>query len=175
MPNARTHDVITVVTAAAGTPALLYSGLPDMSTTHAAVLITSYLASGLLFSPDLDLKSRPYRRWRTLRFVWLPYQHFVPHRSWVSHSLMFGPVIRVLYFAGVMSLLTLICLGLVRLLVPFDPTGTMYTISFDIAHWLEIHPIAVVYSAAGFLLGGASHTLTDTIWSGFKRRVRRIL
>ena len=33
MPNARTHDLITIVTGAAGAPAALNSGLPDMNPT----------------------------------------------------------------------------------------------------------------------------------------------
>src|SRR5437868_1890322 len=105
MPSGRTHDLITIVTGAAGAPALLNTGLPDMGPTNAIVLLGTYLASGLLFSPDLDLHSAPYRRWRKLRWVWIPYQRLVPHRSWVSHSLLLGPVIRVLYFAGVLSLI----------------------------------------------------------------------
>src|SRR5438445_8337661 len=92
MPDARTHDFITIVTAAAGAPAALNMNLPDMRPPNAIVLLGAYLASGLLFSPDLDLHSSPYRRWRKLRWLWLPYQKLVPHRSWASHSLFFGPL-----------------------------------------------------------------------------------
>src|SRR6478672_5011127 len=106
MPNGRTHDFITLATAAAGTPLALNSGLPDTTTTTVGVLVGAYLLSGLLFSPDLDLKSTPYRRWRMLRFVWIPYQRMVPHRSWISHSFLLGPLLRVLYFAVVMAVLT---------------------------------------------------------------------
>src|SRR6266566_7018649 len=99
MPNARTHDLITIVTAAASTPAVLNSSLPQIGPITTVVLVGSYLASGILFSPDLDLHSRPYRRWGPLRFIWLPYQKMIPHRSWVSHSFVFGPLFRVCYFA----------------------------------------------------------------------------
>ena len=107
-------------------PAALNSTLPDMNPTNAIVLLGSYLASGLIFSPDLDLRSAPYKRWRQMRWIWIPYQRMVPHRSWISHSLLFGPLIRVLYFAGVLSLLTLMVLGVLNLLVPVDPSG-VYT------------------------------------------------
>src|SRR5205085_992625 len=100
--------------------------------TNAIVLLGTYLASGLLFSPDLDLKSAPYKRWRLLRFIWIPYQKVVPHRSWISHSFFFGPLLRVLYFAVVMSLLTFIVLAIVNALVPIDPTGTFVRTAYDV-------------------------------------------
>jgi uncharacterized metal-binding protein len=170
MPSARTHDFITIVTGAAGAPAVLNSGLPDMSPPNAMLLLASYLASGLLFSPDLDLRSSPYRRWRGIRWVWLPYQRMVPHRSWISHSFMLGPLLRILYFAGIMSLLALIGLGLLNLLVPVDPSGIMFQITSTISAWITAHPVAIGYTVTGFVLGGAAHTLADVILTGFRRR-----
>jgi uncharacterized metal-binding protein len=174
MPSGPTHDAITVFTAAALLPAALFSRLPDMSPTNAAVLVAAYLASGLLFSPDLDLKSSPYKRWRSMRWVWIPYQRMVPHRSWISHSLLFGPLIRVVYFAAVMSLLALLALWLFNLVSPVDPTGTLATWANTAFGWVRGHPAVVGYAVAGFVLGGASHTIADIVWSGIKRRVRRL-
>lgn len=153
---------------------MLSVNLPDMgqtNPTNALVLVGAYLASGLLFSPDLDLRSSPYKRWRQLRWVWLPYQKLVRHRSWVSHSLLFGPVLRVLYFAGVMSLLTLAALGLLNLFVPVDPTGTLLNVTTAIALWIEAHPIVIGYAVLGFILGGVAHSLADTITTAVRRRL----
>src|SRR5437870_4743830 len=133
MPSGRTHDLITIVTGAAGAPAVLNTHLPDMGPPNAMVLLGAYVVSGLLFSPDLDLHSTPYRRWRKLRWIWLPYRRLVPHRSWISHSMVFGPLLRVLYFAGAMCLLSLVALGILNLMVPVDPTGTMLNITSAIA------------------------------------------
>jgi uncharacterized metal-binding protein len=171
MPGARVHDFITISTAVVVTPALLVTGLPDMNVTHAALMGTAYLASGLLFSPDLDLRSRPYRRWRGLRFIWIPYQKLVPHRSWVSHSILFGPIFRVAYFTFMMGLLTLMGLGILNMLVPVDPTHTMLSITGTITQWLEAHPAAVIYAAVGFILGAAAHVLADSVWTGIKKRI----
>src|SRR5205814_926924 len=154
MPDARTHDFITIVTAAAGAPAALNMNLPDMGPPNAIVLLGTYLVSGLLFSPDLDLHSSPYRRWRKLRWLWLPYQRLVPHRSWVSHSLFFGPLLRIVYLTVVLSLLTLLALGVLNLLVPVDPTGTLLKITATISRWVEAHPSTVGYAALGLVLGG---------------------
>jgi uncharacterized metal-binding protein len=169
MPSARTHDIITVVSGASGTAAAWNMGLPEFEAVNTAVLLGSYLVSGFLFSPDLDLRSRPYMRWRWLRWVWIPYQRSVRHRSWVSHSLLAGPVIRILYFTGIISLLALIALALLNLLVPVDPTGTLLSIASSVSRWINIHPFTVGYAVAGFFLGSASHVVADAIVSFFKR------
>jgi uncharacterized metal-binding protein len=153
-------------------PVALSAALPDNNPTNAAVFLGSYLASGLLFSPDLDLRSAPYRRWRLLRFVWIPYQKLVPHRSWISHSIFFGPILRILYFAVVMSALTFMVLAIINALVPIDPTGTFLRAATEVRVWLQAHPSVIVYSAAGFILGAASHTMADSAWSWIKRKLR---
>ncbi|HYP40999.1 MAG TPA: metal-binding protein [Chloroflexia bacterium] len=174
MPNARTHDFITVASAAVLAPAgLACSGLPGVGLLNVGVMVGSYLASGLLFSPDLDLHSTPYKRWRGLRWIWLPYQWMVPHRSWVSHSYVAGPLIRVAYFAIVITLLTLAVLALINFMTPVDPTGTLLNIATTIGQWLESNPVTVGYALVGLVLGGASHTVTDVVFSGIKRRIRR--
>src|SRR5258708_1756676 len=153
MPNGRTHDIITFVSAAAATPVVLTSPLPEIGTVTAAVLVGSYLLSGLIFSPDLDLQSRPFRRWGPLRFIWIPYQKMIPHRSWVSHSFIFGPLIRVLYFALMMTLLFLGCMALINLFTPVDSTGTLYKISRTVTCWVETHPTIIAYALAGLIFG----------------------
>jgi uncharacterized metal-binding protein len=58
---------------------------------------------GYWLSPDLDIKSRPFLRWGILRFIWLPYQRFIPHRSPLSHAPVLGSVIRLLYLVVFLS------------------------------------------------------------------------
>ena len=175
MPNARTHDALTVATGAVMLPAALCSGLPDMGGVNAGVLVGAHLVSGFLFSPDLDVRSASYRRWRALRWLWIPYQRMVPHRSWVSHSLLLGPLLRIVYFAGVMSLLALAVLGILNLLVPVDPTGLFFRVTATISAWIERHPATIFYALLGFILGGALHSLIDSLFSGVKRSIRRRL
>jgi uncharacterized metal-binding protein len=172
MPSAPTHDLVTLITAAAAVPALLDPAwsLPDMSPVNTSVLVGSYLVSGLLFSPDLDTHSRPYMRWRFLRFLWLPYQRLVPHRSRISHSLIMGPLIRALYFAVMLFLVGLGLYFLVNMLVPFDPTGTLLQFARDAALLMQQHPSTVFYALIGFILGGAAHVLLDTVFTWVKRR-----
>jgi uncharacterized metal-binding protein len=170
MPNGRTHDFITLATGAAMMPAALNLALPDMNTTNAFVLVAAHISSGLMFSPDLDLLSTPYRRWGSMRWVWLPYRRMVPHRSWISHSFVLGPLLRVTYFAGIMSLLALMGLGVLNLLVPVDPTGTLFAIAQWILDWIRGHPATIFYALMGFILGGAVHSLADIFVTGLRRR-----
>ena len=173
MPNAVTHDIITLVTGAALAPVALNSNWPDMGPANAAILAGSYLVSGLLFSPDLDTQSTPYRRWGILRGLWLPYRYLVPHRSWISHSFLFGPLIRIAYFTVMLSLLTVMVFALISLFSPIDPSGMLSQAAITTSRWVQDHPVAIVYILLGFVLGGASHTIADVVWSGIKRRVKR--
>lgn len=175
MPNGKTHDIITIVSAAAAAPVLVSSGLPEMNAAAVAVAVGSYVASGMVFSPDLDLHSRPYRRWGPLRFIWIPYQKMIPHRSWVSHSLLFGPLIRVVYFVLMSTLLYLGVMALINLFTPVDSSGTLLNISSTVTAWVQNHPIIIGYALAGLILGAAVHTLTDIVYSWVKRRIRRLL
>ena len=60
------------------------------------IAASSHLLAGLYLSPDLDLKSLPWKRWGILRFIWIPYQR-IPHRHWLSHAPVVGSIGRLLY------------------------------------------------------------------------------
>src|SRR6478736_4542956 len=89
LPNASTHDVITLVSVAA-MDAAYFRFAPHPDPTAAAVFTLTYLFAGYACAGDLDLDSREYRRWGLLRFLWWPYRTLVPHRSWISHGLVLG-------------------------------------------------------------------------------------
>jgi hypothetical protein len=63
----------------------------------------SHLLRGLYLSPDLDLISRPYKRWGVLRFIWLPDQRLIPYRSPLSHAPVLGLLLRLAYLAAWLS------------------------------------------------------------------------
>ena len=171
MPGARTHDFITLATAAAGTPVALWAGIPAV---EVGALAGAYVFSGFFFSPDLDLHSAPYMRWRMFRGLWLPYQIAVHHRSRVSHSLLLGPLLRILYFVVVLYLLGLLALALLNILVPIDPTGTMWQLARMLSAYVQLHPVIVLYGLLGFIGSGAVHVIADVIYSG-RKRWRRVI
>jgi uncharacterized metal-binding protein len=101
MPDTRTHDIITVATGALLAPAayvLLESGGRDDAAAGAALLTGAHLISGLLFSPDLDIDSAIDNRWGFFFWIWRPYMWLIPHRHFWSHSLVFAPLLRLVYF-----------------------------------------------------------------------------
>ena len=109
MPSGRTHDLITFVLAP---PTFLAVWVATGSLKLAAVVTCATLFGGLMFGPDLDIQSRQYTRWGVFRFVWLPYKVAFRHRSRLSHGIVLGTLIRVLYFTGAVAALTLLAVYL---------------------------------------------------------------
>jgi uncharacterized metal-binding protein len=170
MPSGKVHDRITVVGAVAAGVAWYFLAPPPKEVTSCVALVGMTLFSGLMLSPDLDLHSSVYNRWGPLKFIWLPYQKLIPHRSPLSHSYLLGPILRVVYF---------LCMGWLLLRL-----GTFVAAQFtqinrgDITKqytdgllWLwKMHPIPVQYAAGGLILGTFLHVAADTVVTGFKRR-----
>ena len=77
------------------------------------VVASAHLLGGLYLSPDLDLVSKPFKRWGVLRVLWFPYQKLIPcHRHWLSHGIIVGSVVRLLYLAALLLPLWVIFPGL---------------------------------------------------------------
>ncbi len=169
MPSARMHDHITLITAGLLTPAVL--ALPAENRLLSwSIFTVAHLLSGLLFSCDLDVQATEYRRWGPLRWIWLPYTHLVYHRSWLSHGLVIGPLLRLFYF-GLMGE------GLAWL---FAGAGAhLFGAGLEwLSHWhafwvdlMHTHPRHVLDFLAGFVTGGAVHTIPDWLVTGAKRLV----
>src|SRR5918997_2470893 len=102
MPSGKTHDVITVLLAA---PTFAAAWGLTRSPTLALVATAAMLFGGFMFGPDLDIQSKQYTRWGVFRFLWFPYKVVFRHRSRWSHGLVFGTLIRVVYFAAALALL----------------------------------------------------------------------
>ena len=69
-----------------------------------AVVAVAFVFGGLMFGPDLDTVSRQYSRWGIFRAIWFPYRSFFKHRSRFSHGLIFGALLRAIYFMGIVTL-----------------------------------------------------------------------
>jgi uncharacterized metal-binding protein len=101
MPSGRTHDAFTILLAAP-VMACAYAATRDPWLT--TLVAAGFLFGGLMFGPDLDTASKQYARWRVFRFLWFPYRSFFKHRSRWSHGLVFGTMLRVIYFMGAVTL-----------------------------------------------------------------------
>lgn len=170
MPNARTHDLISVVTAGGGNLAyFLLTPQPDANV--AAIFTVTYLFAGYACAGDLDLDSAQYRRWGPLRFLWWPYQKFVPHRSWISHGLILGGVIRVLYLAVVCTGLCWLGLWLYGRFMP-DVNASAFTRAQweSLLNFAQARPYWTGAFLSGFILAGTTHSVADILSTWYKRR-----
>ncbi len=164
MPRARTHDAITLALAP---PTFLMTHALTGSYDLAWLATLATLFSGLMFNPDLDVRSTPYARWGLLRFLWWPYQVLIRHRSRLSHGLLLGTLVRTLYLA-----LVLVLMGAGGILLWHGIHGRpgsgesmravlallkQTLLSVEKRYWLALF--------FGLWWGSAAHTLADWAWS----------
>ena len=169
MPSGKTHDAITFLFVA---PVFVTAWKITENTAISAVITAAFLFGGLMFGPDLDTMSKQYTRWGILRFLWYPYQAFFAHRSRWSHGLIFGTLLRVVYFMGV---LTLCAFAGVYAYASYSggalPQLAEFTrVWLDIGEYIRVN-IGEYFMPSVFIglwLGAASHTLTDMAGSFVK-------
>src|ERR687894_28659 len=114
MPSGKTHDAITIILAA---PTFVAAWGITGNLALALLATGAMLFGGLMFGPDLDIQSRQYTRWGIFRFLWLPYRGMFRHRSRWSHGIIFGTLIRVVYFAAALAIIASIAVYLRAMLV----------------------------------------------------------
>ena len=169
MPSGKVHDKLTVVTAAAAIP-VWWLASPVKDWLALVIALGAYIFSGFWLSDDLDTNSVSYKRWGAFRWLWWPYQKLVPHRSWVSHGLGVGPLIRVLYFL-VMLWALIRCVGwlLTRAGVPINRDALLMDAWQHTWAWTLAHPTWALWGVIGLVLGGVTHSVADMIVSWAKR------
>lgn len=170
MPSGKTHDAITIILAA---PTFVAAWGLTGKLALAFLATAAMLFGGFMFGPDLDIQSRQYTRWGIFRFLWLPYRAVFRHRSRWSHGIIFGTLIRVLYFTAVLALIVLAGVYLRAALT----NGPMPSFAEITQAWRAIETgvrqsvgeHAVLAVLAGLWWGAASHTLTDVAWSVLRK------
>ncbi len=178
MPDAPTHDGITVVTGVVLAP-LAYLALrqlgvaEEQAPTGTAICVVAHLLSGIMFSPDLDLDSAIDDRWGIFFWIWRPYTWLVPHRHFWSHGLILPPLLRLGYFYLVVVLLLsggAWLLGQIGIVVP-DLHARLNQALLGVA---QTYPRESWCFLAGFITGAAAHSAADWLVTGGKRYLRRI-
>ncbi len=161
MPSGRTHlltELALLPPLAAGYVLLLRPSLAE-----GAAFVGAYLFSSLLLSPDLDLRRNDARRrWGPLGFLWGPYAKLFKHRG-LSHSLLWGPLTRLLY-------LTVVLGGVALALVA---SGLMPPPTLTPAFPLSLNGRLVLAVLVGLYLPNGLHVLLDRVMSAARRRRRR--
>ncbi|MDQ2746604.1 MAG: metal-binding protein [Acidobacteriota bacterium] len=162
MPSGKTHDAVTFLFAA---PIWAASWQFTQSLPAASIVAATFLFGGLMFGPDLDTHSKQYTRWSIFCWLWYPYQAFFAHRSRWSHGLVFGTLIRVIYFAGVLTIVSFLATFLLAFYAGGDPPNLLEFVKTwrGIGNYVraDLGEYAFLYAFIGAWLGAASHTLTD--------------
>src|SRR5215208_6856916 len=168
MPSGKTHDAITFILAA---PTFLAAWGLTGNPVLAGLATVTMIFGGLMFGPDLDIQSRQYTRWGVFRFLWWPYKVMFRHRSRWSHGIIFGTLIRVVYFAAVVTLLAWACVYARAVFLSggaapgWREVAEVWRFVETSAAGYGLGPRAVAAVLAGLWWGAASHTLTDVAWS----------
>ena len=164
MPSGATHDRITLWSLPLVTGATLAITRSSELTLWVA---GGFLFGGLMLSPDLDLRSRPFRRWGWFRWLWIPYQKSLHHRSFISHGVLIGTVVRVIYLLFWIAVFGF-AIGVIA--VQFSAIAWGWT---DLGEWigrtLKEHRWSGLALFVGLELGSISHILGDHIGSTYKR------
>ncbi len=168
MPSGNTHDRITLWT-------LPWIGGITALITHSSkltlIVAGTYLFSGLMFGPDLDIHSIQYKRWGLLGFIWLPYRKMMAHRSIFSHGIIIGTVVRILYLLSFITIFAILIIGCAQLIWGFH--WNWQTFVSKVINQLTInYPQETIAALIGLELGSNSHSFSDWIVSGYKRKQR---
>lgn len=175
MPSGRTHDRVTLWSL----PVVAAIAFERTRSSNLTLLVAGgFLLGGLMFGPDLDTYSRQYQRWGILRWIWLPYQKSIRHRSPLSHGLLLGTAIRVVYIAIWVALLGAIAISLSAVARQLSGEDRIWHVlaSQDIkgmAAWmgrsLQSNLSQWFALLVGLELGAMSHSLCDWGGSAYKR------
>jgi uncharacterized metal-binding protein len=164
MPSGQTHDRITIWSV----PVVAGITLISTRSSNVTLLVAGgFMFGGLMFGPDLDIYSRQFQRWGFLRWIWLPYQKSLRHRSFLSHGPIIGTTLRVVYLTTFLAVVGIL------VLVIFAKLGNVTL------NWGEVwgsvgRTISIYYGEffalfLGCELGAMSHSLSDWTGSAYKR------
>lgn len=169
MPSGKTHDRITLWTLpwiVGGTLLLTRNG------ELALIVASGFLFSGLMFGPDLDIYSVQFKRWGVLRYLWLPYQKLFRHRSFFSHGLIIGTVVRLLYLLAILLIIAIFLVAIAQLLFGFDWNWRLFILNnFNLIK--QEYTAEAIALFVGLELGAMSHVLSDLLGSMYKRRQKK--
>ncbi|MDY7020401.1 MAG: metal-binding protein, partial [Cyanobacteriota bacterium] len=165
MPSGRTHDRITLWSL----PVVAGITFGQTRSSHLTLIVAGcFLFSGLMFGPDLDIRrSYHFQRWGWLRWLWLPYQKSVRHRSFLSHGPIMGTAVRVLYLSICLMMGTIS----VVLIARYVWESEWNLLEMTRILWRSLSQYSREWCAIfiGLELGAMSHYLSDWTLSGYKR------
>ena len=108
-----------------------------------------------------------YKRWGVFRWLWLPYRSLISHRSPLSHGLIIGTTLRLLYFLGFLSLIGILGIAIAQFFWGFDwnwqQVGQQIFQSIQREYLAEAIALFI-----GLELGAMSHAVSDWLVSAYR-------
>ena len=166
MPSGRTHDRITLWML----PFIV--GLCYLITRNGELTLLcsgGFFFSGLMFGPDLDICSIQFKRWGIFRYLWLPYQKLLHHRSFFSHGLIIGTIIRIIYLSVCLFIVSSLLIAILQIIFGFDWNWQTFIIKQYNSVTTEYKKEAISLFF-GLELGAMSHYISDLLGSAVKKK-----
>ncbi len=158
MPSGQTHDQITLWSL----PFIAGLTWSQTRSSHLTFLVTgSFLFSGLMFGPDLDINSRQFQRWGMLRCFWAPTKTVCAIAPFLSHGPFIGTALRILYLGGGLGILGFLGLMVAQYLglLNREPLEILQ----NSLRSLSNYPRECIAIYLGLEMGAMSHSFSD--WS----------
>lgn len=169
MPSGRTHDRITLWLF----PIIVAVTYLITRNGELTLLVGGgFFFAGLMFGPDLDIYSIQFKRWGILRVIWLPYQKLLRHRSWFSHGLIIGTVIRLIYLLLWLFLLGILVIAIAQIIWGFEWNWQSFILAM-IQLIKEVYWQDAIALFIGLDLGAMSHSTSDWLNSASKKKKKR--
>lgn len=166
MPSGKTHDRITLW----GLPLITGITFAQTRSSNLTLIVSgAFLFSGLMFGPDLDLYSVQFKRWGYLRWIWIPYQKTLRHRSLLSHGVIIGTTLRVLYLSCWLAVISICILGIVQVFWGINYTQQLWALLLRALQY----PNGWIALLLGLEIGAVSHIVSDWCGSAYKRAARQ--
>ncbi|PEZ01512.1 peptidase [Bacillus sp. AFS018417] len=157
MPSGKTHTKINLVSL----PIVLFM-LGSYGLTNFDFLLTftiGFIVGTYFLTPDLDIHSSAYRKWGLFRIFWYPYQVVMPHRSPLTHTIIIGDLIRLLYMLLVFS--------------PFLYVLNKTVLEGKLIEIAKAHKVAIIMFVLGVIAASALHIIADGVNTRRKKMLRR--
>lgn len=174
MPSGRTHEKINWVF-------IILLNLVSFFLGYHFSLMTLLFTFGYIFGtyflgPDLDTKSRPFYRWKWLRFIWIPYRKSFHHRSFWTHGIIISDIIRIGYLCLLYLIVVygfaILCNGVFSLLPATFGVDSLY-VHHAFISWLRTHFSLVISFIIGIIMASTAHIVADHTVSYWKRKKRK--
>lgn len=162
MASGRTHDLVNLV----AFPPIVYYLQP----TEFVSFTAGYMVGTFLLSPDNDIyHSTPNKRWKFLRFIWIPYTKVFPHRG-ISHIPFYGLITKILYLTILFFLFLFIVDFILR--QSFGKGVLEENVSKAQISELVKQPVFLSF-LVGLFLSEIMHIFTDMVYSILKPKKRK--